>query len=397
MLASAFLMQMCLGATYSWSIFVRPLRDLTGLSQGLAQLPFTTFYFAFPLTLLFSGSLLRRLGPRRSAMCGALLFCAGWAVAGLGGGISFVFVVAGIGIISGVGVGFAYIVPIAVGGRWFPERPGLVTGIAVAGFAAGSALVGLSGEALMSGGGLSPFQSLAALGAAFLLLGLPAAARMEFPEGEGSTAAPPPARRELLRTKEFRQLFPAMVAGLAAGFAVNSNLKDLLPPGDLAAGAGAVTAFAIANATGRIAWGYTFDRMLPSSALRLNLLAQAVVLAGGYHLVKDIPSLLVFSAVAGFNYGGVLVLYASAAARRWGSMHVGEAYGLLFAANIIASPAPMAAGYSLDIFGSFGPAFLLFAALAAATAFRLGGSIDQRAGESHPPEPSVPPRSPAFP
>jgi MFS transporter, OFA family, oxalate/formate antiporter len=96
-LSSAFLMQMCLGATYSWSVFVRPIRGLTGFSQGITQIPFTTFYFAFPVTLLFSGSILRTLGPQRSGVIGTLLFGAGWAVAGLWGGTSFAFVVIGIG------------------------------------------------------------------------------------------------------------------------------------------------------------------------------------------------------------------------------------------------------------------------------------------------------------
>jgi MFS transporter, OFA family, oxalate/formate antiporter len=380
-LSAAFLMQMCLGATYSWSVFVRPIRELTDLSQGIAQVPFTTFYFAFPVTLLFSGRILSFLGPRRSAMIGTLLFGCGWSVAGLGGPYSFALVVLGIGMVAGMGVGFAYIVPIAVGNRWFPERPGLVTGIAVAGFAIGAALVSTGAEAIMYGWGLTPFQAFALLGLGFLVLGVPAAARMAFPGGTDVAPEASPRWRDLFRTPEFLQLFPAMVAGLAAGFAVNSNLKDLSPASGVAAGATAVSAFAIANAVGRVAWGWIFDRMVPSSALRLNLIAQAITLAGVFLFVRDLPSLLAFAALTGFNYGGVLVLYASTVARRWGLQHVGQVYGLLFAANIVASPAPMLAGFSLDVLGSFTPAFLLFGAVAALTALRVGRTVDQRPGK----------------
>ena len=63
-LLSALVMQMCLGATYTWSVFVRPLRDVAGLSQGAAQLPFSVFYFAFPATMILSGSFLRLLGVK---------------------------------------------------------------------------------------------------------------------------------------------------------------------------------------------------------------------------------------------------------------------------------------------------------------------------------------------
>jgi OFA family oxalate/formate antiporter-like MFS transporter len=287
-------------------------------------------------------------------------------------------VVVGIGLLAGIGVGVAYIVPITVGNRWFPEQPGLVTGIAVAGFAVGAAIVGLSGEALMLGGA-TPFQALALLGFAFLLAGVPSAALMAFPEGTVLEREAPPARMELARTVEFRQLFPAMVAGLAAGFAVTSNLKDLSPAMELGAGATAVSTFALANAAGRVAWGWLFDRMAPSSIIRLNLFAQAGVLAGVFFIVRDLPTLLLFAGLAGFNYGGVLVLYASTVARRWGLQHVGQVYGLLFTANIVASPAPMAAGFSLDVLGSFTPAFLLFAVIAAGAAFHVGRAVNERA------------------
>lgn len=372
-------MQMCLGATYSWSVFVRPIRELTGLSQGVAQLPFTAFYFAFPLTLLFSGSIVNRLGPRRSALIGTFLFGTGWFVAGLGGPVSFSLAVLGIGLVAGIGVGFAYIVPIVVGNRWFPRQPGLVTGIGVAGFAVGAALVGLGAETMMLADGVSAFQAISRLGMAFLVLAVPAAALMAFPEGASAPTEVSPGRREIVKTVEFRQLFPAMIAGLAAGFAVNSNLKDLSPVADAAAGVSAVTAFAVANAIGRIAWGWIFDRMTPSFVLRLNLFAQAAVLAGVYLLVADLPSLVLFSALAGFNYGGVLVLYASTVSRRWGLQHVGQIYGLLFTANIVAAPAPMLAGFSLDALGSFVPAFLLLAALAVAAAVGVGRRADMKA------------------
>ena len=69
-LAAAVLMQMCLGATYSWSVYVQPLKALTGLQQGPVQIPFTIFYFIFPLTMMVAGNLLPPLTPRLGAILG---------------------------------------------------------------------------------------------------------------------------------------------------------------------------------------------------------------------------------------------------------------------------------------------------------------------------------------
>ena len=105
-LAAAVIMQMCLGATYAWSVFVLPLKAITGVLQGTAQLPFSMFYFAFPATMIVTGTLLPRWGPRRCAMGGGLLFGGGWMLAGLWRW-HFAFAVVGIGLMVGIGAGFA--------------------------------------------------------------------------------------------------------------------------------------------------------------------------------------------------------------------------------------------------------------------------------------------------
>ena len=119
-------MQLCLGATYSWAVFVAPLKDWSGVGQGLAQSPFTLFYVAFPATTVAAGMMLRRLGPRRSAVLGGLLFGGGWVLAGQGHH-DFGLTVLGVGLLGGIGVGFAYLVPIATCILWFPRHKGLVT------------------------------------------------------------------------------------------------------------------------------------------------------------------------------------------------------------------------------------------------------------------------------
>jgi OFA family oxalate/formate antiporter-like MFS transporter len=135
----------------------------------------------------------------------------------------------------------------------------------------------------------------------------------------------------------------------------------------------AVSLFAVANALGRILWGMVFDRTSAVTALRLNLVSQAAVLIVGLWLVHGQMGFLVFAGLAGFNYGGVLVLYAATVARVYGGKHVGQVYGLLFSANIVAAPAPVLAGYVYDRLGTFGPLLGVLAALMLLAAWRVGG------------------------
>lgn len=351
-LAAAVVMQLCLGATYAWAVFVAPLKGLTGLGQGPVQAPFTVFYVAFPAMTVAAGALLARLGPRRMAVLGGLLFGGGWALAGLGEG-RFPLTILGVGLLGGVGVGFAYLVPIATCILWFPRNKGLVTGIAVAGFGGGAALVARLAGLLMDRYGMGPFEALHWLGLGFLVLVPLAGSLMRRPDpvaGAGRQAEP---LRRVLAQPRFHLLYLAMFAGLTAGLAVNANLKELVPRIDARAGVAAVGWFAVANAAGRIAWGWLFDRISSRAAITMNLLLQAALMFGAPWLLGARAGLAPFAFVAGFNYGGVLVVYASTTARCWGAERVGGIYGWLFSANIPAALAPTLAGMAYDRWGSF--------------------------------------------
>ncbi|KAB2891341.1 MAG: OFA family MFS transporter [Desulfobulbaceae bacterium] len=351
-LAAAVLMQVCLGATYSWSVYVRPLKELTGLLQGPVQLPFTVFYFVFPATMLFAGSLLHRLGPRFCAIAGGILFGGGWLLASFGS-LHFAFTVAGIGLCAGLGAGFAYIVPIATCIRWFPDNKGLVTGVAVAGFGGGAALISKTAGWLMNGQGWSPFTTFSLFGLIFLFSICLGGVMMRNPDEDGLAGTPSLAFREVVRMPQFILLYMAMITGLAAGFTVNANLKELFPAGTVQTGITAVAVFALANALGRVIWGFVADRLQPLTAIRLNLAAQALALFCSQLILAGDDGLLLFALLTGFNYGGVLVLYAATVAGTWGYRHVGQVYGWLFSANIPAALAPLIAGLIFDHTHSF--------------------------------------------
>jgi OFA family oxalate/formate antiporter-like MFS transporter len=161
----------------------------------------------------------------------------------------------------------------------------------------------------------------------------------------------------------FLLLYFAMFTGLAAGFAVNANLKDLCADSGGNAGVKAVALFAMANALGRILWGMIFDRFTAKSVIQANLISQALLLMFAPLLLISTTGLLGFAIIAGFNYGGVLVVYAGAVAGIWGAQKVASVYGLLFSANIPGAVAPLAAAFSYDRTGSFLPALMAIAGL----------------------------------
>jgi len=376
-LAAAVVMQLCLGATYAWAVFVAPLKQLTGLGQGPVQAPFTVFYVAFPAMTILAGSLLDRLGPRRMAVFGGLLFGGGWLLAGLGRG-GFLATILGVGILGGLGVGLAYLVPIATCVLWFPRHKGLVTGVAVAGFGGGAALVARLAGLLMDRHGLGPLETLRWLGLAFLVLVPLAGSLMQRPDRDPEAERRPEPLRRVLAQPRFHLLYLAMFAGLTAGLAVNANLKELAPLVDARAGVAAVGWFALANAAGRVGWGWLFDRVSARTAITANLLSQAALMFGAPWLLGEPAGLGPFAFLAGFNYGGVLVVYASTTARCWGAWRVGGIYGWLFSANIPASLAPTLAGLAYDRWGSFSLPLVAIGALLMLAAWRVlrGGRLE---------------------
>ena len=117
----AIFIQLSLGAIYAWSVFTPALRA-EGWSGLETQVVFAIGLVSFAVVMVFAGRMLAKWGPRKLAITGGLTLGGGYALAGLLGGTDFWAVCLGVGLIGGAGIGLGYVVPIAVGMQWFPDK-----------------------------------------------------------------------------------------------------------------------------------------------------------------------------------------------------------------------------------------------------------------------------------
>ncbi len=144
---AAFCMQLVLGAVYAWSVFLKPVaslyyhipaKQLTSAQLQPANLTFSIALLGLGITAGFGGYFNNRFGPRVVATVGGVCYGLGLVLAGLAPNLFILYLT--YGILGGIGLGLAYIVPLAMLIKWFPDRRGFITGLAVAGFGAGAAV-----------------------------------------------------------------------------------------------------------------------------------------------------------------------------------------------------------------------------------------------------------------
>ncbi len=136
----AVIIQLALGALYTWSLFTKALKEAPyNFTTTQTQAIFTAAIVTFAIVMIFAGIQLKKFGPRALTIVGAFVLGGGYILGSLFGS-SFLMQFICIGIISGAGIGLAYVVPIAVGMKWFPDHKGFISGLAVAGFGFGATI-----------------------------------------------------------------------------------------------------------------------------------------------------------------------------------------------------------------------------------------------------------------
>jgi OFA family oxalate/formate antiporter-like MFS transporter len=358
-LAAAVVIQVCLGGIYAWSTFVPYLVADVGLTVTQTQVAFGLMFGVFTLSMVVAGRLVERWGPRPIAAIGGLVFGLGYLVASRSEG-SFPLMLLGISLLAGIGTGAGYVSALTTCMKWFPERKGLATGIAMAGFGGGAVLLASLAEILLAGGA-EVFAVFAGIGLAYGATVLIAAMVLRFPAAAkaGLARATPPFER-LARDPFFLALLLGMFCGTFAGMLVIGNLTPMAMAVGIPAlpAAAAVSVFAIGNATGRITWGWIADKS-SEWVIPVKLAALAVPLALLAGVTTTAPFIAVSFAI-GFGFGACFVVYAAQVAARYGLSAVAGIYPLVFlaygAAGIIGPPL---GGWLYDQTLSYRPAVVL--------------------------------------
>lgn len=383
----ALVIQLCLGAIYAWSVFTPHLKKAPfNFSATQTQVVFSVGLATFAIVMVLAGRWQAKIGPRRVALAGGLLLGLGYILAKFIGG-SFLGQVLAIGLIGGAGIGLAYVCPIAVGMKWFPDKKGLITGLAVAGFGFGALiwikLASTWGHLIEKLGVLDVFGLY---GIIFLIaVSLGSIVMINPPAGYKPKGWNPPEPKvtgnkvtgqlnllpdQMLKTPQFYMLWSIFIFSGMAGlmtigiiqlFGIDALKGSGHSEAEAAAIAGTAMAvfYSLANGIGRIVWGAVSDRLGRKRSITIMTASQGVMMLL-FFWMGGTPALLFLGAtIIGFNFGGNFALFPTATADFFGPAHLGQNYGWVFTAYGVGGiVGPIMAGIFRDN-GSWLPAFLI--------------------------------------
>jgi MFS family permease len=369
---AALAIHLSIGQAYAFSVFNLPLSRLEGLTTAApGDWKLTTIGWIFSVAIVFLGlsaftfgRWLEQAGPRKAMFASASCFGGGFLVAALGVQLHlFWLVVLGYGVIGGIGLGLGYISPVSTLIKWFPDRPGMATGLAIMGFGGGAMIGSPLGVALME-----RFRSDSSLGVAetFVVMGVAYFAFMMF--GVFTVRLPAPGWRprmpavaprrpviaaggdvhvdRAIRTPQFWLLWCVLLLNVTAGIGVLGQASPMIQemfPGRIGAGAAAgfVGLLSLANMVGRFGWSSLSD----SIGRRRTYM---VYFALGAVLYASVPStgrggqvvlFVLFYAVIMTMYGGGFATIPAYLRDAFGTMHVGAIHGRLLTAWSLAGVA----------------------------------------------------------
>ncbi|MGO1372433.1 MAG: OFA family MFS transporter [Senegalia sp. (in: firmicutes)] len=328
----AVLVQMCIGAIYTWSLFNQPLMDKFGWEKGDVVLTYSIAVFVFAFSTIFSGSLQDKIGPKKVATIGVILYATGLMLASTATSLMQLYIY--YGVIAGAGVGFAYVCPLSTCIKWFPEKRGFITGIAVGSFGLGSLVFKSVIQYFITNSGVS--ETFLYLGGIYLVLGLIGSQFLVLPQVKEESISKNNLEikeanftvGEMIKTKSFYLIMVMYLFACMSGLLVIGLAKDI---GMQLAGLEASVA---ANAVA----------MISMSVVTLNYFTFFISLSG-----------------IAFCFGGFLAVFPTITGEYYGIKNLGANYGLVYQAyGLAALVGPIIVANA----GGLKPTFLIAAILA---------------------------------
>lgn len=348
----AVLVHVCIGSVYAWSTFNRPIQALFPDAPWWFSPPYTTFTTALALLGLsaaFGGPWVERRGPRVAATAAAMFFGAGLLIGAAGLALrQSVLVFLGLGVVGGIGCGLGYISPVSTLVKWFPDRRGMATGMAIMGFGGGAFVAGYLNVFFMDRLGVA--GTIGLLGVVYFGVMLAGSRLMVSPPpGWTPPGWTPPVRvhrlistrsvtrNEALRTPQFYLLWTILFINVTAGIGILAQaspmMQDMFGRTPLEAGA-IVSIISLFNAGGRFAWASASDvigrrntyTIFFVAQLALFLLIPGLAARGNWWLFQ-VSLFAVFT-----MYGGGFATIPAFLADIFGPMNVGAIHGAVLTA-----------------------------------------------------------------
>jgi MFS family permease len=373
---AALAIHLAIGQVYAFSVFNLPLSTLVGMGKPAPDdWKLSTIGWIFSTAIVFLGvsafafgRWLEDAGPRKAMFAAAICFSGGFFVAALGVQLhSIAIIYLGYGVFGGIGLGLGYISPVSTLIKWFPDRPGMATGLAIMGFGGGAMIGSPLAVALMvhfktaSSMGVAPtFIAMGALYFVFMMFGVftvrlpPPNWRPEAGSAEAGSAhrvkRTPPAPdvhvNEAFGTRQFWLLWAVLCLNVTAGIGVLGQASPMIQemfPGVIgaAAAAGFVGLLSLANMIGRFAWSSCSDLIGRRATYMIFFVLGAVL----YALIPttgrlgSVTYFVTFYAVILSMYGGGFATIPAYLRDLFGVMHVGAIHGRLLTAWSVAGVA----------------------------------------------------------
>ncbi|HBC91519.1 MAG TPA: MFS transporter [Pelotomaculum sp.] len=381
-LIASVLINLCIGSGYAWSVFAKPmvahLSSVTGVAvtAAAATLAFTISNLFGPVTMIIGGSVQDKFGPRWVIFVGAFIFGGGVFLTGFTTSTTWLYL--SYGTLMGLGMGLIYSCTIANTVKFFPDKRGLVAGLATAGYGTGSIVVPpLANSMINSMGIMATFRTLGI--AYFIIIAVGSFFVMTAPPGykpEGWTPPAPSAGsavsgvdktwKQMLSDPIFYVLLLMIMIGAFSGLMIISQASAIAQETTkvtAAVAAVAVSMIALANTGGRLFWGWVSDVIGRYNALTIMYIISAV----SVFALTATPSYSLFVVEAMFIalcFGGIMGIFPALTADMFGPKNNGVNYGIMFSGFAIAAYlGPMTAASVRASSGGYVTAFIVAAVI----------------------------------
>ncbi|ADH99563.1 L-lactate MFS transporter [Salisediminibacterium selenitireducens] len=377
---SAVAIHLSIGSAYAYSVFQLPISNQLGWQTSQVSLAFTIAIFFLGISAAFFGPFVEKRGPRAAATLAAILFSSGLLISGLSIMLeSLPLFLLGYGAIGGMGLGLGYISPVSTLVKWFPDRRGLATGMAVFGFGAGALIAGPVAASLINIIGIA--NTFFALGVTFFALMISGALYIERPpEGwkpasmQGNSGSKKEVKEDLAqltakearKTPRFWMLWIMMFVNITVGIMIISvaspMAQEKVGMSIIAAGT-MVGVMGLFNGGGRIIWASASDYI---GRQRIFVIFFAVQFAA-FLILPSITNVIVFQILIFLvisMYGGGFASLPAFIGDLFGTKELGAIHGLLLTSWSMAGVVgPMAVSYVRETTGTYDATFYIFAGL----------------------------------